>query len=159
MSPAIKAQDLFLNMKGHPIKRWDLIGASVPRTNLFPFPELVKRVVGLPGETIELTSAGLMIDGRPVDPPRGVGPYLAVDVLNRALAKPDPRIAANGCWGRPITLGPDEYFLLGDNAAMSHDARFWPTIDGRQPGAMPARRITGRVAAIVWPPERWRLFE
>ena len=158
MSPAIKADDLFLHMKGHPVRRWDLAGASMPRTSQFPFPDLVKRVVGLPGETIELTGSGLLINGKPVEPPPGVSPYRAVDVLNRPLYRPDRRIAANGCWGRPITLGPDEYFLLGDNALMSHDARLWPSIDGRQPGAMPARRISGRVAAIVWPPERWRLF-
>jgi hypothetical protein len=71
----------------------------------------------------------------------------------------EPLAAANGCWGKPITLGSDEYFLLGDNTAISDDARFWPSIDDRQPGATPRSHIFGRVVAIVWPPQRWEVFQ
>jgi type IV secretory pathway protease TraF len=71
----------------------------------------------------------------------------------------EPMAAANGCWGRPITLGPDEYFLLGDNNRFSYDARLWPPYEDHQPGATPRDQLCGRVVGIVWPPGRWRVFE
>jgi signal peptidase I len=158
MSPAIDVSDYFLNLKDQPLERWDLAGVSMPATYAMPEMDLVKRVVGLPGETVELTPAGVMINGRIVKPPAGVGAYGLINLRHQPLTKPDPRIAGNGCWGRPITLGTDEYYLLGDNTRESYDARLWPSVDGRQPGAVPASRMSGRIAAIVWPPQRMRLF-
>lgn len=45
-------------------------------------------------------------------------------------------------------LGPDQYFLLGDNSAHSADSRTW--------GPVASARIVGRAVAVVWPPSRWR---
>ncbi len=50
--------------------------------------------------------------------------------------------------GRPLRLGPDELFLLGDHSTDS--------LDGRRFGAVGSSEIVGRAAAIVWPPSRWR---
>jgi predicted type IV restriction endonuclease len=49
--------------------------------------------------------------------------------------------------------------MLGDNTAVSDDGRFWPSVEDRQAGATPRDRIKGRVVGIIWPPERWRVFE
>ncbi|TAJ19236.1 MAG: hypothetical protein EPO68_06560 [Planctomycetota bacterium] len=49
---------------------------------------------------------------------------------------------------KPLTLGPDEYFLLGDNSAHSLDSRSF--------GPLRAREIVGQPVAVLWPPSRWR---
>lgn len=48
----------------------------------------------------------------------------------------------------PMVLGPDEYFVLGDNSAISADSREW--------GPVRADQVVGRASAVVWPPSRWR---
>jgi len=50
-----------------------------------------------------------------------------------------------------VLLGPDEYFLLGDNSALSRDSREW--------GPIHQDEILGRPIAVVWPPSRWRRLE
>ena len=47
----------------------------------------------------------------------------------------------------PVLLGPDEYFLLGDNSSVSTDSR--------QIGPIQARRLFGRPVAVLWPAPRW----
>lgn len=159
MAPAISVGDLFLNLKDQPIKRWDIVGLTPPMPPGAPEMNFVKRVVGLPGETIELTRESVWVNGHPIDLPEEIAGYDPVNCWTHLLSAPDPQFAANGCWGRPITLASDEYFVLGDNSAESYDARFWQSADGRTPGALPRSRIVGKVAAILWPPSRWRVFE
>jgi hypothetical protein len=68
--------------------------------------------------------------------------------------------AGNGCEGNPIALGPDEYFLLGDNSAGAMDARCWELPVGSHPvGALPAESIIGVAKGIYWPPGRWRSLD
>jgi signal peptidase I len=159
MSPSVSPGDSYLTLKGLPIHRWDIVGLTAP-PGVYQAEELaiMKRVVGIPGEKVEITPKGLFINDKPVALPPDVGPYYAVDLWDRRLTHADKTIAGNGCWGRPIYLGPDEYYLLGDNSAESGDARMWPSIKGRQPGAITGNEITCTIVAICWPPERWRLF-
>jgi signal peptidase I len=159
MAPNVSPGDLFINFKQLSYGRWDIVGLDSPTSDSMEIRHLCKRIVGLPGDEIEITGSGLMINGKSARIPAHVGPYLPVDSWNTGLMDAEPLAAANGCWGRPITLGPDEYFLLGDNTAISDDGRFWPSVQGHQPGATPRDQIHGRVVGIIWPPERWRVFD
>lgn len=84
----------------------------------------IKRIVGLPGETVTITSGQVLINQT-----RLTEPYL------------DPSIATLP--DSETTLGVDDYFLLGDNRPVSSDSRVWG----------PAKRtdLIGKVFAIIWP--------
>jgi signal peptidase I len=87
---------------------------------------LIKRAIGLPGDTVELRNGAVLINGAPIDEP----------YINSAETS-----CANYC--QPFTLGPDEYFLMGDNRANSLDSRSF--------GPISAGQIVGRVVLRYWP--------
>ena len=91
--------------------------------------ELIKRVVGLPGETIEGRDGVVRIDGAPL-----VEPYLPAGIVTSDFG--------------PVLVPPDHVFVMGDNRGNSHDSRF-PDI-----GPIPVETIVGRAIARVWPPNR-----
>lgn len=81
-------------------KRGDIVIASAPDSNV------IKRVAALPGETVDIKNGCLYIDSKPVEEK-----YLPADL-------------GAGDIKYPVTLGDDEYFLMGDNPSASHDSRF-----------------------------------
>jgi len=91
--------------------------------------ELIKRIVGLPGETIEARDGRLLIDGVPL-----VEPYIPDGVTTSDFG--------------PVTVPEDRVFVMGDNRGNSHDSRF-PDI-----GPIEIDTIVGRAIARVWPPNR-----
>ena len=91
--------------------------------------ELIKRVIGLPGETVEGRDGHVLIDGRVL-----VEPYLAEGVVTDDFA--------------PVTVPPDHVWVMGDNRGNSHDSRFDDI------GPIPIDSIVGRAIALVWPPGR-----
>jgi len=145
MTPTLMPGDRFLTIKSVGVQRWDVVVVHPP-TN--PKTVFLERVVGLPGETVELIGGNVSINGA-VGPPGAWGPYQST--------LPPPRIG-NGCQGHPMTLGPDEYYLLGDNSPIAFDARWWSAEPGRQPGAISRSAIVGKVTFIYWPPQHWRAF-
>jgi signal peptidase I len=157
MSPTLMAGDKFLVHKGVDVRRYSLIVFEDPEFG--PGTRIVSRIVGLPGETVEIVDGQLQIDGQSISPPPGVTGYasmLYMGIDDRSLrGKPGA-----GCEGNPIHLGPDEYYVLGDNTARAKDARLWEVAaEGHQLGALPGDHIIGRVTAIYWPPQRWRRFQ
>jgi signal peptidase I len=89
----------------------------------------VKRIIGLPGETVRITQGGFVsIDGSRLD--------------ESDYVEPGRRGGNSGSW----RVGPEGYFLLGDNRRASCDSRSW--------GALPEDRIIGEVFAVYWPPSR-----
>ena len=90
-----------------PLKRGDIVVFDYPRD---PSRMFLKRIVGLPGEPIEITAQGVTIDGRPL-----AEPYVLAE--NRSVSR----------WG-PTRIPDGEYFVLGDNRRNSSDSRHWGTV-------------------------------
>ncbi len=89
--------------------------------------ELIKRVVGLPGETISAQDGGVVIDGRALDEP-----YL-------------PEGSSTIDFG-PVEIPAGHVFVMGDNRGNSADSRVI--------GAVEVESIVGRAIARIWPPGR-----
>jgi len=92
-------------------ERWDVV--------VFIYPEdrskdYVKRVVGLPGDTVAMVAGNLFINGSKVDDPH---------------ANYDPGINAGTRTFKAVTVKEGEYFMLGDNRDYSSDSRFWGTVN------------------------------
>ncbi|WP_338667549.1 signal peptidase I [Pseudodesulfovibrio methanolicus] len=129
MLPTIRVGDHFMVEvlePGDALKRGEIVIFSTPETRRRDF---VKRIVGLPGETVEIRARQVFIDGAPLDEP-----YVR-------HSKAGIRPVRDACG--PVTLGPDEYFLMGDNREDSFDSRWL--------GPVPRKRITGRAGYIYFP--------
>jgi signal peptidase I len=90
-----------------PLNRGDIVVFEHPRD---PSKMFLKRIVGLPGEQIEITDRGVAIEGRLLDEPY-------VLAANRSTSH----------WG-PARIQDGEYFVLGDNRRNSSDSRHWGTV-------------------------------
>lgn len=95
---------------------------------------LIKRVIGLPGESVKIEDSKVMIAN--ATHPEGFvldeSAYLARTVVTTDM--------------KAVTLGPDEYFVLGDNRGHSHDSRFF--------GPIGKDSVVGRVLIRAWPVSR-----
>jgi signal peptidase I len=126
MSPTVRPGDRVtadMNPKSPP-QRGEIWIAHIPR--MPPNSLAIKRVIGLPGETIEVKNGQVWIDGRPLKEP-----YLT---------------AATPGAMPPVALGPSEYFLMGDSRAGSADCRAW--------GPLHREDLPGKVNYRFWPPNR-----
>jgi signal peptidase I len=93
-------------------------------------PILVKRVVGLPGETIELRGRVVLVNGRQIDWPYRIFPT--------------PIYSDIGYFGveAPLKLADDELFVIGDNADNSDDSRMW--------GPLNRGAVRGKVVGVLY---------
>jgi signal peptidase I len=103
----------------------------------------IKRVAGLPGERIRIEPPFLIVSDQKVTEPEifdtissesdGYAGFQLADPLSGVLSKATDE----------VTLGRDEYFVLGDNTRSSLDSRYW--------GPVPEKNIIGRATRIYWP--------
>lgn len=95
---------------------------------------LIKRVVGLPGEKIEITQGRVFVNGEP----------LVGELFQRTYYD-------IGYYGQGAHVVPKgHYFVLGDNSENSDDSRFW--------GYVPRKNILGRAFLVYWPPHHVRIL-
>jgi signal peptidase I len=93
----------------------------------------IKRVIGLPGETISI-ARGIVTVCKPADQ------------NCHALREPYTEGAATSPRYGPFTVPNGDYFVMGDNRGDSLDSRYW--------GPLPRRNIIGEAFLIYWPPDR-----
>ena len=88
--------------------------------------DLVKRVIGLPGQTIYSSHGKIYVNGKPI-----AQPWLP---KGQAPGPPVPR----------LTVPKNEYFVMGDNRPISYDSRYW------QPHFVPRSDVIGQVVLVIW---------
>ena len=99
-----------------------------------PTKDLIKRIVGLPGEEIVIRDGQVLIDGKPLEEE-----YLG-DEWHYTEAHHNSR----------LKMGPNQYYVLGDNRGDSHDSRGFRGV--------PVENIKGKVVVRWWPLEEIRSF-
>lgn len=140
--------DRILVLKTLAPRRWDLIVFRYPEDPSIMF---VKRLVGLPGETVTIDEGAVWIDGERLTPPEELA---GIEYLSEMPG--GGRLS--GSPSSPARLGSDEYFVLGDFSARSKDSRLWRrSSPGHNAYAVPEDHLVGVVTHIYWPPPRWRV--
>ncbi len=115
--------------------RGDVIVFKYP---LDPSQYYIKRVIGLPGEKIEIKDNSIFIYNSEF--PQGI-------ILNESYYLPEGRITRGSI---NVKLSDDEYFVLGDNRSASSDSRQW--------GSLSKDNIIGRVWLRAWPFDSAKIF-
>jgi signal peptidase I len=130
MAPALVPGDRVLvsklSYRLHDVRRGDIVVFKRP-PHVQAGPEvkdLVKRVIGLPGDTVEARNGQLIVNGKAL-----IEPYVARGATTSAVS--------------PQHIPAEHYWVMGDNRNVSEDSRFFGSISGSL--------IVGRVFFQVWP--------
>lgn len=115
-----------------PIVRGDVVVFKFPKD---PERDFIKRIIGLPGETIEVKGTQVLVNGTAIEQP--FAHFLLPHDPNAPLIPGDPREHFG-----PYTVPPAHYFAMGDNRDNSEDSRYW--------GALPGHYVKGRALMIYW---------
>jgi signal peptidase I len=111
----------------HAPDRGDIIVFHYP---LDPSRDFIKRVIGVPGDVVSTTSTNVIVDGQTLHEP-----YIRV-----------PFNFESKTW----KLGPNQFFVMGDNRDNSLDSRSWGLLDKSY--------IVGKVVAVYWPVTNWEFI-
>ena len=117
------------------VQRGDVVVFKYPEE---PERDFIKRVIGLPGETLELKGRTIHINGRPIDEP--YAQYIEPGQLGSPNENPTDGDVRRK-YG-PVTVPAGHYFMMGDNRDNSQDSRYW--------GFLPRAYMKGRAAFIYW---------
>lgn len=112
----------------HPPRHGEVIIFRFPKD---PSRDFVKRVIGVPGDIVEIRDGQVYVNGE-----RLYEPY---------IKNPDHSSM------HPVRVPPDSFFVLGDNRRASNDSRDW--------GMVPAENVIGRAWVSYWPLEQWHTLQ
>ncbi len=117
----------------HPVHRGDIIVFKTPPNDNFnpAIKDLVKRVVGLPGDTVSSANGKLYVNGSPLNEP-----YLPPGTVTSGVS--------------PQKIPPGELWVMGDNRGDSEDSRYF--------GPISEKLIVGRVVLRYWPLSSFKVF-
>jgi signal peptidase I len=121
------------------IKLFDIKKPERGDVIVFIYPEdeskdYIKRVIGLPGDTIKIVDKQIYINGEPYDD--GIGVYTDPAILRRG------QLNSNRDNLGPVTVPPNALFVMGDNRDHSSDSRFW--------GFVEINKVRGKAFIIYW---------
>lgn len=131
MMPALVDQErIFINKFVYrfgvgKIERGDMVVFWFPGD---PTKSYIKRVIGTPGDVIEVNNGTVLLNGQP---------------LAEAYVPPEYRDHVSMS---PTRIPSDQYFVLGDHRSSSNDSRAW--------GMVPRRYIYGKAVFVYWPPDK-----
>jgi signal peptidase I len=121
----------------HGVDRGDVVVFRRPPLEQVDYADLVKRVIGLPGDTVGSVAGKVYVNGRPLNEPW----------LSNSLPVTSPSPLPNAfSLSHPYTVPAGEYFVMGDNRTNSEDSRYF--------GPIPGNLIVGKMAFKVWPLDR-----
>lgn len=136
MVPTLKVHDRVLVNKLsyhlHRIHRGDIVVFRRPPNERQPINDLIKRVIGLPGETVQTQDGHVLINGK---------------TLNESYLPPG---TFSGSQEQPFTIPAGSYWVMGDNRTNSSDSRVF--------GAIPKSLVVGRAFVKVWPLSAFGFF-
>jgi signal peptidase I len=131
MMPALRDQErIFINKFTYrfgieDIQRGDMVVFLYPGDTSKSY---IKRVIGVPGDTVEVREGAVLLNGSQIEEP-----YVPVEFLDRISA--------------PLTkVKPGEYYVMGDHRSASNDSRSWGTVDRQY--------IYGKAVFVYWPLEK-----
>jgi signal peptidase I len=131
MVPTLQVHDRVLvnklSYKLHPVHRGDIVVFKAPEGSDPGIDDLVKRVIGLPGESVSARGGHVYIDNKELPET-----YLPKGTITTNFS--------------PVTLAPDHYWVMGDNRGNSKDSRVF--------GPITKNHIVGRVFFRIWPLSR-----
>src|SRR5438270_8545262 len=118
------------------IKRDDVIVFKYPEE---PDRDFIKRVIGLPGETVELKAKKVYVNGTALDEP-----YVHFLEAPSTSVSPHNEVTSSDVRERygPVTVPANQYFVMGDNRDNSQDSRYW--------GFLPRDLVKGKAVVIYW---------
>jgi signal peptidase I len=119
-----------------PIRRGDIIVFKYPED---PTRDFIKRVIGLPGDTIEMHNKKVYVNGKPLDEPYA---HFIYPPDEGASGAPDTETADLLREFAPMTVPADNYFMMGDNRDNSQDSRYW--------GFMPRDYVKGKALFVYF---------
>jgi signal peptidase I len=128
-----RAEHLLLPTKD--VRRGDVIVFKYPEG---PERDFIKRIIGLPGETVQVRAKKVLINGQPIDEP-----YVRYEQPPAALPERDEVTSfdVREEYG-PVTVPAGSYFVMGDNRDNSEDSRYW--------GFLPREYIKGKALVVYW---------
>ena len=127
-----------LSFDFHPVERGDIVVFRRPSTWPVSYKDLVKRVIGLPGDTLWVHGGNVYVNGKALSQP-----WLPANI--RHDTQPGPATSPYSL-ATPYTVPAGDYFVMGDNRPFSEDSRYL--------GPVPGKDIVGGVVFRYWPLSR-----